>query len=165
MTQGLTISSLARRAACSVETIRFYEREGLLPPPRRTDANYRLFDEAHVERLTFIRRCRLLDITLGEIRTLLNVRDVPDANCADVNILIDAHIHQVEARIEELERLREQLKALRHLCGAGRDVRSCGILESLSRTPTRAADGVAEPAHPKAGRNAVHACNNPSGRR
>lgn len=165
MTQGLTISSLARRAACSVETIRFYEREGLLPPPRRTDANYRLYDDVHVERLTFIRRCRSLDITLGEIRTLLNVRDVPDGNCAEVNILIDAHIGQVEARIAELERLREQLKALRHLCGAGRDVRRCGILESLSRTPTTADDGILHTADSKAVRNPVQAGNNASRRR
>lgn len=142
MTHGLTISSLARRAACSVETIRFYEREGLLPPPRRTEGNYRLYDDVHVDRLTFIRRCRSFDITLGEIRTLLNVRDVPDANCAEVNLLIDTHIGQVEARIAELNGLQEQLKALRRLCGAGRDVRSCGILKSLSRTPTRAAYGL-----------------------
>jgi Cd(II)/Pb(II)-responsive transcriptional regulator len=148
-----------------VETVRFYEREGLLPPPRRTPGNYRLYDDAHIERLTFIRRCRSLDMTLDEVRTLLNVRDAPSANCAEVNVLIDAHIGEVAERIAQLKGLETQLKALRRLCSAGGEVGNCGILKSLSRTPTPVDETLAETALFKANRNAVHTSSNAPRRR
>ena len=77
----MKIGELARRTGCQVETIRYYEREGLLPEPARSPGNYRLYGSAHVERLTFIRHCRALDMTLGEIRTLLMHRDHPERDC------------------------------------------------------------------------------------
>lgn len=130
---ALKIGELARQTDCPVETIRYYERDGLLPAPARSEGNYRLYDEKHVERLSFIRRCRSLDMTLDEIRILLRFRDAPDENCETVNALLDAHIGHVTARIDELQHLEEQLRELRQQCGASRVARDCGILNELSQ--------------------------------
>ncbi|WP_146053956.1 MerR family transcriptional regulator, partial [Pseudomonas syringae] len=73
----MKIGELAKLTDTQVETVRYYEREGLLPAPARSDGNYRLYTQAHVERLSFIRNCRSLDMTLEEIRSLLNLRDSP----------------------------------------------------------------------------------------
>ena len=109
----MKIGELATLADCPVQTIRYYEREGLLPPPARSDGNYRLYSPEHSERLTFIRNCRSLDMTLNEIRGLLNLRDRPQEDCASVNQLIDAHIQHVQARVAGLQALQEQLLELR----------------------------------------------------
>ena len=74
MSKHLKIGELAKRTGCPVETIRYYEREALLAAPRRSEGNYRLYDDAHAERLQFIRHCRSLDMTLDEIRSLLGVQ-------------------------------------------------------------------------------------------
>ena len=99
----MKIGELAKLTDCPVETIRYYEKEGLLPPPARSEGNYRLYTQAHTERLTFIRNCRSLDMTLEEIRSLLNLRDSPQDQCESVNTLIDEHIHHVKARIDGLK--------------------------------------------------------------
>jgi DNA-binding transcriptional MerR regulator len=88
MNQSLQIGELAKRTGCLVETIRYYEREGLLPTLFRSKGNYRLFSDIHVERLRFIRHCRSLDMTLKEIRTLLRFRDTPDENCSEVTLYL-----------------------------------------------------------------------------
>jgi Cd(II)/Pb(II)-responsive transcriptional regulator len=111
-----------------VETIRFYEREGLIPQAPRSDGNYRIYGAKHVERLAFVRHCRSLDMTLEEIRVLLRFRDAPQAECGEVNALIDEHIEHVAARIRELRQLEWQLKALREQCVGFRDAEHCGIL-------------------------------------
>ncbi|WP_137939854.1 Cd(II)/Pb(II)-responsive transcriptional regulator [Chitinivorax sp. B] len=127
----MKIGELAKLADCTVETIRYYEKEGLLPPSRRTDGNYRDFDESLVERLRLIRNCRLLDMTQDEIRALLQFRDHPDDNCGDVNALIDHHIEHVQARIAELQSLQTQLTALRQQCQISSATRQCGIIKGL----------------------------------
>lgn len=132
MTDRLKIGELAKRTDCQVETIRFYEREGLLPEPARTEANYRLYGGAHVERLSFIRHCRSLDMTLDEIRTLLRFRDAPEENCGEVNVLLDEHIQHVVTRIAELKGLETQLKALRQRCDEVQAAKNCGILNELA---------------------------------
>jgi len=91
MSHGITIGMLAKRTRCQAETIRYYEREGLLPAPARSQGNYRQYDSTHVERLSFIRHCRSLDMTLDEIRALLDFRDAPTRDCADVSVLLDEH--------------------------------------------------------------------------
>jgi len=93
----MKIGELAKLTDCAVETIRYYERENLLPEPARSDGNYRVYTQAHAERLTFIRNCRTLDMTLEEIRSLLAFRDSPQDQCESVNALIDEHIHHVKA--------------------------------------------------------------------
>lgn len=132
----LTIGALARRAGCPVETIRYYERAGLLPAPARTRGNYRAYGQAHLERLAFIRRCRSLDMSLEEIRVLLRFHDAPEENCTAVNELLDAHIGHVAVRIAELGALERQLKTLRQRCRRARKARSCGILNELAQPAT-----------------------------
>jgi Cd(II)/Pb(II)-responsive transcriptional regulator len=127
----MKIGELAKTTDCQVETIRYYEREHLLPPPARSDGNYRLYTQAHVERLTFIRNCRILDMTLDEIRSLLTLRDSPQDQCQSVNDLIDEHIHHVKARIDSLVALQEQLVQLREKCHGGNSDEHCAILQRL----------------------------------
>ncbi|MDB6047540.1 MAG: Cd(II)/Pb(II)-responsive transcriptional regulator [Pseudomonas sp.] len=126
----MKIGELAKLTDCQVETIRYYERETLLPPPARSEGNYRLYTQAHVERLTFIRNCRSLDMTLEEIRSLLNLRDSPQDQCESVNALIDEHIHHVNARVASLQLLQAQLMELRQSCTDG-TLKHCGILQQL----------------------------------
>lgn len=112
----MKIGELAAATGTQVETIRYYEREGLLPDSGRTQSNYRVYNERHVERLLFIRRCRTLDMTLNEIRILLRFNDATEDNCSEVNALLDAHIGHVAARVRELKKLEKQLKDLRKYC-------------------------------------------------
>lgn len=88
----MKIGELAKAAGTQVETIRYYEREGLLPLANRTEGNYRVYDSAHAQRLAFIRHCRCLDMTLDEIRVLLRFKDAPKDNCGEVDQLLEAHI-------------------------------------------------------------------------
>lgn len=130
----MRIGELARRADCLVQTVRFYEVEGLLPAPARSEGNFRLYDDEHLERLLFIRRCRAKDMTLDEIRQMLGFRDHPELECGQVNELVEAHIEQVRAKIRDLEELQRQLLELRRSCDAVRIARDCGILQSLAES-------------------------------
>lgn len=135
----MKIGELARRTGCQVETIRYYEREGLLPEPARSAGNYRLYGEAHAERLGFIRHCRALDMTLGEIRALLDYHDHPERPCTEVNALVDEHLAHVAARIAQLLELERALVALRARCNGEDAASHCGILEALARPLASAA--------------------------
>lgn len=132
MNTSLKIGELARQTGCKVETIRYYEQQGLLAAPARSAGNYRVYGAAHVARLQFIRHCRSLDMTLDEVRQLLALRDAPDADCDAVNILLDQHIRQVATRIAELQALQGHLLELRSSCRSIRQARDCGILHGLS---------------------------------
>ncbi len=127
----MKISELAAAAHTQTETIRFYERKGLLPEAARTPANYRFYDASHLQRLAFIRHCRSLDMTLDEIATLLRFKDAPDANCDGVNTLLDAHVGHVAQRIRELKALEKELRALRLQCASSQNAADCGILSGL----------------------------------
>lgn len=130
----MKIGELARQAGCPVETVRYYEREGLLQAALRDQTNnYRHYDSAHLERLMFIRRCRALDMTHEEIRVLLQARSQPDADCGTVNALINEHLNHVQARIRELNMLEKQLFELHGHCNANRATRDCGILRELEQ--------------------------------
>jgi Cd(II)/Pb(II)-responsive transcriptional regulator len=131
----MKIGELAKTANCTTETIRFYEKEGLLPEPDRTDSNYRSYHSAHVERLRFIRNCRKLDMAHDEIRALLACMDKSRGDCGPVNTLLDEHIHHVAVRIAELQRLRTQLVALRQQCGTEQPIQDCGIIHGLAAMP------------------------------
>jgi Cd(II)/Pb(II)-responsive transcriptional regulator len=148
----MKIGELAKLTDCQVETVRYYEREGLLPPPARSDGNYRVYTQAHVERLTFIRNCRSLDMTLEEIRSLLSLRDSPQDQCENVNALIDEHIQHVNARVASLQALQTQLLELRQRCTDG-TLEHCGILQQLE-----ASGGVVAPEseHSHVGRSHGH---------
>ena len=129
----MKIGELAELSGTAVETIRYYEREALLPEPARSQSNYRTYGEEHLARLQFIRHCRSLDMSLDEIRVLLRFRDSPHENCGDVNTVLDEHIGHVSRRIRELRALERELKDLRARCGETREAQECGILEGLSR--------------------------------
>lgn len=128
----MKIGELAKVTGSPVQTIRFYEREGLLSQAERTHGNYRIYGEHHAERLAFIRNCRNLDMTLNEIRALLRVRQAPTENCSEVNALLDEHIAHVADRIRELKALEKNLKTLRLQCQAANVAKDCGILQGLS---------------------------------
>lgn len=140
----MRIGDLAESTGTAVETIRFYEREGLMPAAQRADNNYRVYTAAHAERLAFIRHCRNLDMTLDEIRTLLRLRDTPSQDCGEVNALLDEHIGHVTHRIRELRTLQKDLKALRARCGTPHAIEQCGILNELD---TAAAQSTSSPPH------------------
>lgn len=126
------IGELAKHAGCLVQTVRFYESEGLLPEPARSEGNFRLYSEVHLERLVFIRRCRAKDMTLDEIRQLLSFKDKPELDCGEVNTLMDAHIAQVRAKIKDLQELERELTELRRSFHTARTTRDCGILNNLA---------------------------------
>lgn len=139
----MKIGELARAAHCSPETVRYYEKTGLLPPARRDASNYREYSQAHLDRLRLIRNCRNLDMTHDEIRELLHSLDAAVDDCEPVNRLLDAHIGHVDARMSELRDLRKQLVALRQRCAEGRPIEGCGIIEGLNTMdiPQRAGPG------------------------
>jgi Cd(II)/Pb(II)-responsive transcriptional regulator len=128
----MKIGVLAQMTGTKIDTIRYYEREGLLPVAARTEGNYRIYDESHVARLSFVRHCRSLDMTLDEIRVLLRFKDSPADNCAAVNDLLDEHIGHVAERMRGLRQLEKQLKSLRAQCDEAQDAAHCGILTGLS---------------------------------
>ena len=130
----MKIGELAARAGCQVETIRFYEAEGLLQPPERAANNYRAYGEEHVSRLGFILRCRSLDMAHDEIRVLLRLQDEPGKPCNEVKVLLDEHARHVDARIAELRTLKKQIHDIRVACTDGECIGACGALESLRRT-------------------------------
>jgi Cd(II)/Pb(II)-responsive transcriptional regulator len=142
----MKIGELADATGTPVETIRYYESEGLLPPAPRSDGNYRIYGPAHVERLAFVRHCRSLDMTLDEIRALLRFKDDPQDDCAAVNALLDEHIEHVATRIAELRQLEKQLKSLRQQCLGVQEAETCGILQGLAQ-PRPAATSQPTSAH------------------
>lgn len=141
----MRIGELARRTGCGADTIRYYEREGLLPRPGRSGANYRLYEASHLTRLTFIRNCRALEMSLEEIRALLAIMD-GDGNgggsdCDEVSAVIRRHIGHVEDRLARLTALQEQLERLLCRCGGAQPAGHCGILRELTAVQAGAAGG------------------------
>ena len=156
----MKIGELAQAAGTQPETIRYYERQGLLPEPMRTDGNYRMYDGAHIHRLAFIRHCRCLDMGLDEIRALLAFKDAPLADCGGVDNVLNAHIEHVVTRIRELKALEKELRGLRQQCAEGHVVSECGILSGLdkaARHHDHAHKGHAHEAHVAGTHRAVRA--------
>ena len=114
------IGELAKMTGCQVVTIRYYEKEGLLKRPERTERNYRLYGDEDIARLRFIRHCRQHGMSLDEIRTLLVYSDHPTGSCDWINRLIRTHIEAVEQQIRDLEHLRAHLESLYHKCDGSR---------------------------------------------
>lgn len=129
----MRIGELAQRADCDVETVRFYEREGLLAAPARELNGYRRYTEAHLVQRNFIRHCRSLEIGLPDVRTLLGLQMQPAVACDEVNDLIDHQIERIHQQLESLQRLEQQLHALRDSCNANKTASECGILRNLEQ--------------------------------
>ena len=128
----MKIGELAQIAKCTVETVRYYEKVGLLPAPARTAANFRRYGPDHIERLRFIRNCRALDMSHDEIRSLLELVDRPAEKCGSINAVFDKHIAHVEERMRELLNLKQQMTVLRERCHAEQTIGDCGILQGLA---------------------------------
>ena len=128
---SLTIGQLARRAAVGVETIRFYERRGLLSEPPRRPSGYRDYPPETVARIVFIRRAKDLGFTLREIGELLDLRVRPRRNCAQVKRSADAKIADIDRKLASLRRMRRALKDLTKACEQRTPTTECPILVSL----------------------------------
>jgi MerR family mercuric resistance operon transcriptional regulator len=129
-----TIGMLSKQTGCNTETIRYYERVGLLPAPPRTEGGHRVYGEAHTKRLTFIRRSRELGFTLGEVRGLLQMVDGEHYTCADVKNLALDHLKEVRGKLANLKKLEKVLKQLADRC-TGNETPDCPIVEALFEQP------------------------------
>ena len=127
---ALKIGDLAKATGTKVQTIRYYEEIGLLPAPGRTAGTYRAYDEAHLNRLAFVRRGRELGLGLDQVRDLLSLADQKDRSCATVEAIARAHRAAIERKIADLQALDWVLGRMIDCCGHG-TVADCGILEAL----------------------------------
>jgi Cd(II)/Pb(II)-responsive transcriptional regulator len=128
----MLIGELAKHTGCDPDTIRYYEREGLLATPARTASGYRRYARAHLEQLHFVRHCRSLGMRLMEIKALHSFQASPERVCAGINALLEKQIARIHAQVEALGVLEKQLRALRTRCDNHRLVRQCGILQNLA---------------------------------
>ena len=131
MAENLTIGALAKRAATKVQTIRFYEAEGLMPEPARSEGGQRRYSKTHADRLAFIRHARELGFPLDAIRELLGLVDKPDQPCARVDRVASDVLADVEAKIARLMSLRGELQRMVRQCRHGR-VAECRVIKVLA---------------------------------
>jgi len=131
--KSLTIGRLAREAGVNLETVRYYERRGLLPKPPRSASGYRLFPSVAAQRLRFIRRAQELGFSLKEIRQLLSLRVSRTATSRDIRARAEAKIVDIEAKIKSLESMKKTLRKVTRVCDGCAPLARCPILESLDR--------------------------------
>jgi MerR family mercuric resistance operon transcriptional regulator len=131
--KALTIGQVARRAEVGIETVRFYERQGLLSEPARKASGYRQYTEDVVARLRFIRRAKELGFTLKEIGELLALRVNPNTTCAEVKKQAQAKLADIEAKIQTLLRMKEALVRVTEQCRGRGPVSSCPILNAFDK--------------------------------
>lgn len=131
----MKISEAATASGCHLETIRYYERIGLMPRPERTGTGYRSYEDAEVERLRFITRGRDLGFSLDEIRSLLRLAQDPDLSCGEVDHLARKHLGDIRARIADLHRMANELERTIGACHGG-ERGTCTILETLGQPTT-----------------------------
>lgn len=127
----MKIGELARVTDTKAETIRYYEKIGLLRAPARTDGNYRDYGPEDQERLAFIRQARGLGFDIGDVRSLLGLAEQSDQQCVEVDRIATGHLHVVQNKIRQLERLRSELQRMVSQCD-GDQIVECHILESLA---------------------------------
>ena len=126
----MRIGELARATGTKAETIRYYEKEGLLPPPARTSANYRSYGGPHRQRLSFIRRARDLGFRLDDVRELLTLADDRNRPCGAVDQIATAHLDEIDAKIADLGKMRTELARMLTTCRQG-TIGTCRIIETL----------------------------------
>lgn len=132
----MKIGELARATGTKVETVRYYETIGLLGETPRSAANYRVYDRAQLDRLSFIRRARALGFSIDEVRQLLDMADDGDRSCAEVDRLARAHRDAIDRKIADLKALRHELDALLTACPSG-VIGDCHIIEALASSVRR----------------------------
>ena len=125
------IGDLARQTGTKVETIRWYERDGIMPAPARTEGGHRLYTRTHLDRLAFIRHARELGFPLEDVREMLRLADAPERPCADADAIARAHLVAVRSRIARLQALEAELARMVTACGNGR-VAQCRVIEVLA---------------------------------
>ena len=128
----MKIGQLSQQTDCKIETIRYYERIGLLPAPARSDGGYRQYDDKHRRRLSFIRRSRELGFTIDEIRGLLNLVDGGTYTCNDVKAITMEHVETIRQKIADLKKLEKTLSAISAQC-SGDATPECPIIDALSK--------------------------------
>jgi len=128
---GRTIGAVAKQANVHVETLRYYERRGLVTRPLRSMANYRLYSAETVQRVRFIKHAQVLGFSLQEIKELLALRAAPRARCADVRVRAEAKITAIDAKIRALQAMRKVLTKLVAECVGHGPITDCPILEAL----------------------------------
>jgi len=144
----MQIKHLAAATGVDVETIRYYEKQGLMPEPARLDNGYRQYEAQHLERLSFIRHCRALDMPLADVQRLLGFVDDPAQHCADVNDLLDAQLGRVRARLASMLALEKQLLQLRARCAVPHD---SGTLQNDTHPNTSLNADRGAPSEPRVG--------------
>jgi len=127
---ALTIGEMGKATNTKIETIRYYEKIGLLPKPARTSSNYRDYGQAELGRLSFIRRSRDLGFSLDQVRALLGLSDDKSCDCAGIDRIANQHLLEVDRKIADLQALRRELKAVIDSCDGG-TVAECRIIEAL----------------------------------
>ncbi len=130
--KSMTIGKLAEKAEVGIETIRFYERQGLVPEPPRTESGYRKYPESEVERIRFIKRAQELGFSLAEIKELLSLRVDADTDCGEVRRRAEAKIADVEQKLRDLERIRAALEDLTRACAGRGPTSECPILDGMA---------------------------------
>lgn len=131
--EPMTIGALSQRTGCNIETIRYYERIGMIPKPPRTQGGHRLYAQEHLKRLVFIRRSRELGFSLEQIRELLRFADGGRYTCSQVRAITVEHLDEVRARMKDLKRLEKVLNTMASQCDRGK-VPDCPVIEALSRS-------------------------------
>ena len=127
----MKIGELSKTTGCSIQTIRYYEKEGLLSTPERTEGNYRLYGERALKELEFIKHCRSLDIPLTDVKRLMELKNKPEESCASVNKPIAQQLALVNNRMRELKALKAELQQMASLCTTENTIEACGIIKSL----------------------------------
>ncbi len=131
MSKEITIGKLSSQTGVNIETIRYYEKEGILPAPPRTEGGHRLYTEEHLKRLMFVRRSRELGFSLDEIRTMLDMVDGGNLTCAEVKNITLKHLDDVRDKISDLQKLEKTLKAIASQC-KGSKTPDCPIIDALN---------------------------------
>lgn len=136
--RALTTGQLARQAGLGVETVRYYERKGLVAEPERRKSGYRQYPKESVARLVFIRRARLLGFSLAEVQELLDLQDSKKGTCGDVQRRIQSKLAEVDQRIQDLEEIRRTLVRLAAACVAEAPTTECPAIKELAHTAPEA---------------------------
>lgn len=135
--ESITIGTLSDKVGVNIETIRYYERIGLLPPPRRSEGRHRLYDSDGTRRLLFVRRSRELGFSIDEIRALLRLVDQGGLGCSEAKEITERHLDDIRGKVADLKRLERVLGKLARDC-AENALPQCPLLETLSSAPDRA---------------------------
>lgn len=128
--RGYAIGAMSRETGVNIETIRYYERIGIMPKPDRTEGGNRQFNHDQMKRLSFIKRCRELGFSIEEIRALLQMVDRADFTCGEVHTMTIEHLSTVTKKVSDLQRMEKALRAMAAECSKG-DVPDCPIIDAL----------------------------------